>query len=74
MEAVLAYEDRFFGWHPGVNPFALLRAAGQWLWHAAHRLGRFDARPMQVARDAGAEAYASRSLCQAAAPDGGRCS
>ena len=27
VEAVLAYEDRFFYWHPGVNPFALLRAA-----------------------------------------------
>jgi penicillin-binding protein 1C len=23
VEAVLAYEDRFFYWHPGVNPFAL---------------------------------------------------
>jgi len=27
--AVLAYDDRFFRWHPGVNPFALLRAAGR---------------------------------------------
>lgn len=31
VEAVLAYEDRFFYWHPGINPVALLRAAGQWL-------------------------------------------
>ena len=29
-EALLRYEDRYFLWHPGVNPFALLRAAGQW--------------------------------------------
>lgn len=26
-EAVLLYEDRWFYWHPGVNPWALLRAA-----------------------------------------------
>ncbi|HEY4529115.1 MAG TPA: penicillin-binding protein 1C [Luteimonas sp.] len=31
VEALLAYEDRWFRWHPGVNPFALLRAA----WQAA---------------------------------------
>lgn len=29
-EALLRYEDRYFRWHPGVNPFSLLRAAGQW--------------------------------------------
>ena len=33
VEAVLAYEDTWFRWHPGVNPVALLRAAGQWVWH-----------------------------------------
>ncbi len=33
VEAVLAYEDRFFYWHLGINPVALLRAAGQWLRH-----------------------------------------
>ena len=27
VEAVLAYEDRLFFWHPGVNPRALVRAA-----------------------------------------------
>lgn len=26
-EAVLLYEDRWFHWHPGVNPWAMLRAA-----------------------------------------------
>lgn len=31
LQALLAYEDRWFRWHPGVNPLALLRAAGQWL-------------------------------------------
>ena len=27
IEALVAYEDRAFWWHPGVNPWALLRAA-----------------------------------------------
>ena len=31
LDALLNYEDRWFRRHPGVNPFALLRAAGQWL-------------------------------------------
>lgn len=31
IEALLTYEDRWFYWHRGVNPFALLRGAGQWL-------------------------------------------
>jgi penicillin-binding protein 1C len=26
-----AYEDQRFDWHPGVDPFAILRAIGQWL-------------------------------------------
>jgi len=26
-EALIGYEDRAFWWHPGVNPFALVRAA-----------------------------------------------
>src|SRR5690606_26096712 len=30
LQALLNYEDRWFRRHPGVNPFALLRAAGQW--------------------------------------------
>jgi penicillin-binding protein 1C len=29
IEALLGYEDRWFYWHPGINPFALLRAAAQ---------------------------------------------
>jgi penicillin-binding protein 1C len=31
IEALVAYEDRSFWWHPGVNPWALLRAGWQWL-------------------------------------------
>ncbi len=31
LEALLTYEDRWFWRHPGVNPWALLRAGGQWL-------------------------------------------
>ncbi|MGJ4729213.1 penicillin-binding protein 1C, partial [Luteimonas sp. SDU101] len=30
LQALLQYEDRWFRWHPGINPLALLRAAGQW--------------------------------------------
>ena len=30
-KAMLAAEDRRFGLHPGVDPLAMLRAAGQWL-------------------------------------------
>ncbi|MET0288375.1 MAG: penicillin-binding protein 1C [Pseudoxanthomonas sp.] len=30
LQALLSYEDRWFWRHPGVNPWAMLRAAGQW--------------------------------------------
>lgn len=33
VDALLTYEDRWFYWHPGVNPLALGRAAWQWLRH-----------------------------------------
>jgi len=33
LEALLAIEDRHFHLHPGVNPFALARAAWQWARH-----------------------------------------
>ena len=49
VEAVLAYEDRFFYWHPGVNPLALARAAGQWLRHGRIVSGG-STLTMQVAR------------------------
>ncbi|MEL1266196.1 penicillin-binding protein 1C [Pseudoxanthomonas putridarboris] len=31
LQALLTYEDRWFWKHPGINPWALLRAGGQWL-------------------------------------------
>lgn len=31
LEALLHYEDRFFYYHPGVNPLALARALWQWI-------------------------------------------
>ena len=49
VDAVLAYEDRFFYWHFGINPVALLRAAGQWLWHGRIVSGG-STLTMQVAR------------------------
>ncbi len=49
VEAVLAYEDRWFYWHPGVNPVALLRSAVQWAWHGRVVSGG-STLTMQVAR------------------------
>jgi len=49
LQALLNYEDRAFRHHPGINPWALLRAGGQWL-----RYGRIvsggSTLTMQVAR------------------------
>lgn len=49
LQALLGYEDRWFYYHPGVNPVAMLRAAGQWM-----RSGRIvsggSTLTMQVAR------------------------
>lgn len=49
LEALLAFEDRWFEWHPGVNPLALLRATGQWLRHGRIVSGG-STLTMQVAR------------------------
>ncbi len=49
VDAVLAYEDRWFYWHPGVNPVALLRAAAQWAWHG-HVVSGGSTLTMQVVR------------------------
>ncbi|RDI00549.1 penicillin-binding protein 1C [Caldimonas thermodepolymerans] len=49
LEALLHYEDRWFRWHPGVNPVALLRAAWQWLAHGRVVSGG-STLTMQVAR------------------------
>ena len=49
IEALLAYEDRWFRHHPGVNPFALLRAA--WQAGASRRIvSGGSTLTMQVAR------------------------
>lgn len=49
LEALLGYEDRWFHQHPGVNPVALARAAGQWLRHGRIVSGG-STLTMQVAR------------------------
>ncbi len=49
IEALLGYEDRWFRWHPGVNPFAFARAAAQAVWHRQIVSGG-STLTMQVAR------------------------
>lgn len=49
LEALKRYEDRWFRWHPGVNPLALTRAAWQWLRHGRIVSGG-STLTMQVAR------------------------
>ena len=49
LQALLNYEDRWFWRHPGVNPFALLRASWQWMRHGTIVSGG-STLTMQVAR------------------------
>lgn len=49
LTALLNYEDRWFYYHPGVNPFSMLRALGQNLW-AGHIVSGGSTLTMQVAR------------------------
>lgn len=49
LDALLTYEDRWFRWHPGVNPVALLRAVGQAIRHGGVISGG-STLTMQVAR------------------------
>lgn len=49
LRLLLVYEDRRFGGHPGVDPLALLRAAGQYLLHGRVVSGG-STLTMQVAR------------------------
>ena len=49
LETLLGYEDRWFRWHPGVNPVALARAGWQWLTHGRIVSGG-STLTMQVAR------------------------
>jgi len=65
LEALLHYEDRWFYWHPGVNPAALARASWQWMRHG-HIVSGGSTLTMQVARiiDAPAQSprHASRNV------------
>ena len=49
LEALIAFEDRYFYRHPGVNPIACLRAARQWLFNRRIVSGG-STLTMQVAR------------------------
>lgn len=49
IQALLGYEDRWFYYHPGVNPGSLLRAAFQWARHGRIISGG-STLTMQVAR------------------------
>ncbi len=49
LQALLGYEDRWFYWHPGINPWALMRAGLQWLHHGRIVSGG-STLTMQVAR------------------------
>ena len=49
LEALLTYEDRWFYYHFGVNPFALMRAAWQWL-DSGRIISGGSTLTMQVAR------------------------
>ena len=49
IQALLGYEDRWFYYHPGVNPLAMVRAVGQLVWHGKPISGGSTI-TMQVAR------------------------
>lgn len=49
LRMLIAYEDRRFRWHPGVDPLAVARATGQWLVHGRVVSGA-STLTMQVAR------------------------
>ena len=49
LQALLAYEDRWFYGHPGVNPAALARAAWQWV-RTGHIVSGGSTLTMQLAR------------------------
>jgi len=49
IEALIHFEDRYFWWHPGINPISLLRAGWQWKSHGRIISGG-STLSMQVAR------------------------
>ncbi|WP_101557789.1 penicillin-binding protein 1C [Bordetella holmesii] len=63
VQTLLAYEDRWFYWHPGINPWAMLRAGWQWARHGRIVSGG-STLTMQVARmlDPALAGQPSRSL------------
>ncbi|MDD5031150.1 MAG: penicillin-binding protein 1C [Rhodoferax sp.] len=63
LQALLHYEDRWFDYHVGINPWALARAAWQWLRYG-HIVSGGSTLTMQVARlvDPALNATQSRGL------------
>jgi penicillin-binding protein 1C len=63
LQTLLTYEDRWFRWHPGVNPVAMVRAAWQWMT-TGHIVSGGSTLTMQVARliDPALAGHASRTL------------
>ena len=49
LQALINYEDKYYYQHFGVNPFALFRALGQWVWYGELVSGA-STLTMQVAR------------------------
>jgi len=49
IQSLIEYEDKNFWWHPGINPFSMVRAAYQWLWSGRIVSGG-STLTMQVAR------------------------
>mgnify|MGYP000718708285 CR=1 FL=1 len=49
LQALLSYEDRWFYWHPGINPFSMLRALWQNIYYGRVISGG-STLTMQVAR------------------------
>ncbi|MFP8967051.1 penicillin-binding protein 1C [Pokkaliibacter sp. CJK22405] len=60
LDMLLAYEDRAFYWHPGINPWALMRAAGMNLL-SGHIVSGGSTLTMQVARLMEPEVYSQGS-------------
>ena len=68
LEALLAYEDKRFYYHRGVDPLAVMRAAYQFVDAGPHRLGRLDHHhagraPAGAARHRSARRQAARRRC-----------
>lgn len=49
IQSLIEYEDKHFWWHPGINPFSLIRAAFQWV-RSGEIVSGGSTLTMQVAR------------------------